>query len=85
MAITDDWRLWINELAKTRKVIAVEMQGHGRTADVEGDFSYENLADDVIQTPDGLLKLDRHSAARVGCSLLLGGNVTFNNRLNAAI
>ena len=29
MAITDDWRIWINELAKTRKVIAVEMQGHG--------------------------------------------------------
>jgi hypothetical protein len=27
MAITDDWRVWINELAKTRKVIAVEMQG----------------------------------------------------------
>ena len=32
MAITDDWRVWINELAKTHKVIAVEMQGHGRTA-----------------------------------------------------
>ena len=32
MAITDDWSVWIGELSKTRKVIAVEMQGHGRTA-----------------------------------------------------
>jgi hypothetical protein len=31
MAITDDWNSWISELAKTRNVIAVEMQGHGRT------------------------------------------------------
>ena len=39
MAITDDWRVWINELAKTRKVIAVEMQGHGRTADINRDIT----------------------------------------------
>src|ERR1043166_132423 len=44
MAITDDWSVWINELSKTRKVIAVEMQGHGRTADINRDMSYENLA-----------------------------------------
>ena len=25
MAITDDWSVWISELSKTRKVIAVEM------------------------------------------------------------
>lgn len=25
MAITDDWSVWIGELSKTRKVIAVEM------------------------------------------------------------
>src|SRR5205809_4688335 len=47
MAITDDWRVWISELAKTRKVIAVEMQGHGRTADINRDITYENLSDDV--------------------------------------
>jgi len=54
MAITDDWRVWINELSKTRKVIAVEMQGHGRTADIQRDFSYENLADDVAALVDHL-------------------------------
>src|SRR5499426_435224 len=47
MTITNNWNGWISELAKTRKVIAVEMQGHGRTADIERDITNENLADDV--------------------------------------
>src|ERR1041385_6065632 len=47
MAISGDWNDWINELSKTRKVIAVEMQGHGRTADIDRDITSENLADDV--------------------------------------
>lgn len=47
MTITNNWAGWISELSKTRKVIAVEMQGHGRTADVPRDITYENLADDV--------------------------------------
>ena len=47
MAISGEWVDWINELAKTHKVIAVEMQGHGRTADIDRDITYENLADDV--------------------------------------
>jgi pimeloyl-ACP methyl ester carboxylesterase len=45
---------WIGELSKTRKVIAVELQGHGRTADIRRDFSYENLADDVAALLDHL-------------------------------
>src|SRR5580698_9049307 len=47
MTITNNWDGWIGELSKTRKVIAVEMQGHGRTADIPRDFTPENLADDV--------------------------------------
>ncbi len=47
MAITNNWAGWISELSRTRKVIAVEMQGHGRTVDVPRDLTYENLADDV--------------------------------------
>jgi hypothetical protein len=38
---------WIPPLAKTRQVIAVETQGHGRTADIDRDFNYEDLADDI--------------------------------------
>jgi pimeloyl-ACP methyl ester carboxylesterase len=54
MTITNNWTGWIDELAKTRKVIAIEMQGHGRTADIKRDFSYENLADDVAALLDHL-------------------------------
>jgi pimeloyl-ACP methyl ester carboxylesterase len=54
MTITNNWTEWIGELSKTRKVIAVELQGHGRTADINRDFSYENLADDVAALLDHL-------------------------------
>ena len=54
MTITNNWTGWIGELSKTRKVIAIEMQGHGRTADIKRDFSYENLADDVAALLDHL-------------------------------
>jgi len=47
MTIPSNWDAWIPELARTRRVIALEMQGHGRTADVARDFSYAQLADDV--------------------------------------
>jgi len=35
------------ELSKKRKVIAVELQGHGRTADVDRPLSFEAMADDI--------------------------------------
>ena len=54
MTITNNWTGWIGEFSKTRKVIAVEMQGHGRTADISRNFSYENLADDVAAMLDYL-------------------------------
>ncbi len=47
MTITSNWAGWIDELSKTRRVIAVEMQGHGRTADIPREPNSENLADDV--------------------------------------
>src|ERR687893_588294 len=34
-------------LAETRQVIAVELQGHGRTADVDRPLTYEQMDDDV--------------------------------------
>jgi pimeloyl-ACP methyl ester carboxylesterase len=70
MAITDDWSVWTSEFAKTRKVIAIEMQGHGRTADINRDITYENLSDDVAGLLD-YLKIP--SADIVGYSL--GGAV----------
>jgi len=73
MAVTDDWSVWISELSKTRKVIAIEMQGHGRTADTGRDFTYDNLADDVAALLD-YLKIP--SADVIGYSL--GGGVALN-------
>lgn len=35
------------ELAKTRQVIALEMQAHGRTADIDRPLSMEQMADDT--------------------------------------
>jgi hypothetical protein len=37
----------IPKLAKTHKVYAVELQGHGRTTDINRPITYQNLADDV--------------------------------------
>lgn len=70
MTITNNWTGWIEELSKTRKVIAVEMQGHGRTADIPREMSSENSADDVA----ALLKyLNVPRADLIGYSM--GGGV----------
>lgn len=49
MTIGLNWSELIPELSKTRKVIAIEMQGHGRTNDTDRPFSYEAMADDVAK------------------------------------
>jgi len=60
----------IPELSKTRQVIAVELQGHGRTQDIDRPFSFESMADDVA----ALLKfLKTDSADIFGYSM--GGGV----------
>ncbi|MBX5446645.1 alpha/beta hydrolase [Sphaerobacter sp.] len=38
---------YIPTLARTRQVIAVELQGHGHTADIDRPITYESLADDT--------------------------------------
>ena len=70
MTITNNWTGWIDELAKTRQVIAVEMQGHGRTADTAREMSGENNADDIAALLE-FLKIPR--ADLIGYSM--GGNV----------
>jgi pimeloyl-ACP methyl ester carboxylesterase len=41
-------------LAQGRQVIAVELQGHGHTADIDRPLSYEQMADDVAALLDHL-------------------------------
>lgn len=38
---------WVQPLAKTRRVIAVEMQGHGRTADTDRPMSFATMGNDI--------------------------------------
>jgi len=57
-------------LAETRRLIAVELQGHGHTADIDRPLSYEQLADDVAAL---LEHLDLDQADVYGYSL--GGAV----------
>ena len=44
---TESMRPVIDGLAKTRQVIAVDLQGHGRTGDINRPITYEQMADDV--------------------------------------
>jgi pimeloyl-ACP methyl ester carboxylesterase len=39
----------LHEFAKTHKVIAVEMQAHGHTADIDRPLSFEQDADDIAE------------------------------------
>jgi pimeloyl-ACP methyl ester carboxylesterase len=40
-------QLWVQRLAMNRKVIAVEMQGHGHTADTERPMAFSTMAADI--------------------------------------
>ena len=41
------WATAFPTLAKSRQVIAVELQGHGHTADIDRPLTYEQMADDT--------------------------------------
>ena len=60
----------LSDLAKSRQIIAVDLQGHGRTADIDRPLQYEQMADDVAAL---LEHLDISQADIVGYSM--GGNV----------
>ena len=45
---------WVQPLAKMRRVIAVEMQGHGRTADTDRPMSFATMGDDIAALLDYL-------------------------------
>lgn len=41
------WGTTLTELAKTHQVIAFDMEGHGRTADLDRPLTWEQITDDV--------------------------------------
>jgi pimeloyl-ACP methyl ester carboxylesterase len=67
-----NWGQLIPELSKTRKVIAIEMQGHGHTPFSDRKLSISTLASDVERVMD-YLKID--SADVAGFSM--GGSVAY--------
>ena len=67
-----NWAELIPELSKTRKVIAIEMQGHGHTPYSDRKLSITTLASDVEKVMD-YLKID--SADVAGFSM--GGSVAY--------
>src|SRR5215467_11841556 len=67
-----NWSQLIPELSKTRKVIAVEMQGHGHSPFSDRKLSITSLASDIEKLMD-YLKID--SADVAGYSM--GGSVAY--------
>lgn len=66
----------LEALSEKRQVVAVELQGHGHTADIDRPLSYEAMADDVA----ALMKyLDIEQADVMGYSL--GGGVALQTAI----
>ncbi|WP_142716508.1 alpha/beta fold hydrolase [Chryseobacterium rhizoplanae] len=72
MTIDMNWGELIPELSKNRKVIALELQGHGHTPFSERKLSHAALASDITKVMD-YLKIDK--ADVVGYSF--GGEVAY--------
>ncbi len=68
-AIGTSFGALIPELARTRQVIAFELQAHGRTADIERPLSMEHMADDIVAA---LLHLGIAQADFLGYSMGAG-------------
>ena len=58
----DEMQGWVQPLAKTRRVIAAEMQGHGRTADTDRPLSFATMGNDIAAMLD-YLKISKADAA----------------------
>lgn len=72
----------LHALSKTRRVIAADLQAHGRTGDIDRPISYEGLADDIA----ALLKhLSIEKADVMGYSLGAGTALQTTIRHPAAV
>jgi pimeloyl-ACP methyl ester carboxylesterase len=80
----------IPRLAKTHKVYAVELQGHGRTTDIDRPITYPSMADDVAAFMDavGLKKADVFGysmGANVGLQLAIRHPAKVNKLAAASV
>ncbi|MES2061066.1 MAG: alpha/beta hydrolase [Bacteroidota bacterium] len=72
MTIEDNWGQLIPELSKTRKVIAIELQGHGHTPYSDRKLDIATLANDV----DGVMNYLKVDSADVA-GYSMGGSVAY--------
>ncbi|HEX3789719.1 MAG TPA: alpha/beta hydrolase [Pseudonocardiaceae bacterium] len=61
----------LDELAEHRQVVAIELQGHGHTRDIDRPFGFESFGDDIAALAR---QLDLGQVDLLGCSL--GGGAT---------
>jgi pimeloyl-ACP methyl ester carboxylesterase len=46
---SDNWAYVVKALEKTgRQIVLIDMRGHGRSQNIDGIFSYHNMAEDVV-------------------------------------
>lgn len=67
--VTSIFGALLDHLSERRQVVAVELQGHGHTRDIDRPFSYEAFGDDLAQAID---KLGLGRADLLGYSLGAG-------------
>ena len=69
----DEIQGWVQPLAQTRQVIAVEMQGHGRTADTDRPMNFVTMGDDIAALLDYLKIQTARWAARQKLANMVAG------------
>src|SRR5260221_3805754 len=86
MTIEMNWGQLIPELSKTRKVIAVELQGHGHTPFSDRKLDFVTLASDVEGVMNHL-KVDSADVAgfSMGCSVAYQFAIQFPKRLRKLV
>jgi len=62
----------LDELAASRRVLAIELQGHGHTRDIDRAFSYEAFGDDIAALVE---QLELDQADLLGYSLGAGASL----------
>ena len=72
----------LDSLAQRRRVIAIELQGHGRTRDIDRAFSYEAFGDDIAAL---ITQLELGRADLLGFSLGAGASLRATIQHPAAV
>jgi pimeloyl-ACP methyl ester carboxylesterase len=76
LTTTGEMQVWVQALARTRQVVAVNMQGHGHSCDTDRPMHFDTMGDDIAEL---LNHLDIPKADIVGQSF--GGAVAIRSSI----